>query len=124
MSPYKMSKIEESIRITLKFFDCLNKKDIKTIGEVISSDCKYDDIWENKASQNNKKEIQEYLVNLFNSYPNISFIVTDANNLIHKCIAKYNIFGMYDDESVFINCIGLFEVKNHLITSVSLYAKK
>lgn len=124
MSPYKMSKIEESIRITLSFIDKFNQKKVDSIVELIHEDCVFEDIWEIESSILGKQLIINYLINQFNKFPMLKYVVTDANNLVHKCIVKYNCYGIFDSDEKYLKCIGIFEVKNKSITSISLYSKK
>ncbi len=123
MSPYKMSKIEESIRITLKFLDCINNKNDRSLGELLSTECILKDIWENQPDCIARENIIEYFIKLFASYPKIKIVVTEATNLVHKCIVKYQCFGLNENVELPINCIGFFEVRNNLITVIDLYAK-
>lgn len=124
MSPYKMSSVEESIRITLRFFDFINKKDLLSLSELLSNNCVYEDFWEDSTICTNKSEVVQYLSNQFMKYPKGKIVIVEANNLIHKCIAKYNYFGISCDDDNYIKCLGVFEVKRGMISSVSLYTKK
>ncbi|WP_041396193.1 hypothetical protein [Gracilinema caldarium] len=119
-----MSRIEESIRITLRFVDLVNKKDLLTLSELLSNNCVFEDLWEDSPISANKTEVVQYLSNQFMKFPKGKMVIVEANNLVHKCIAKYNYFGISNDDDDHLKCLGVFEVKSGMISSVSLYTKK
>jgi len=80
MSPYRMSKIEESVRTALQFFDGINSKNITQLNEIIDDKCIFEDLWENTSEYNNKNEILKYFTQQFNNPNNIKFKVIEANN--------------------------------------------
>jgi len=124
MSPYRMSKIEESVRTALQFFDGINSKNITQLNEIIDDKCIFRDLWENTPEYNDKNKILEYFTQQFNSPNNIKINVSEANNFGHKCIIKFEVTNNEEADNKKGQCIGLFEVYSGLIKSISLYTKK
>ena len=80
MSPYRMSKIEESVRTALQFFDGINSKNITQLNDIIDDKCIFGDLWENTPEYNDKNKILEYFTQQFISPNNIKINVSEANN--------------------------------------------
>jgi hypothetical protein len=119
-----MSKIEESVRTALQFFDAINSKNISHLTPIIDDKCIFDDLWENTPKCNDKNEIINYLTQQFQSINSRKITVIEANNFGHKCIIKFELANNVVTDKKESNCIGLFEVYSGLIKSISLYTKK
>jgi len=124
MSPYRMSKIEESVRTTLQFFDGINSKNITQLTQIIDEKCIFDDLWENAPKYITKNEIIAYFTQQFQSTTDIKIKVIEANNFGHKCAIKFELTNIVETENIKYKCIGLFEVYSGLLKSISLYTKK
>ena len=124
MSPYRMSKIEESVRTALQFFDGINSKNITQLTQIIDDKCIFDNLWEHTPEYITKNEIIAYFTQQFQSTSDIKINVIEANNFGHKCVIKYEFFNNVENENTVDKCIGLFEVYSGLIKSISLYTKK
>lgn len=124
MSPYRMSKIEESARTAVQFFESINTKNITRINEIIDEKCVFEDLWENTRKCINKNDIITYLNEKFTSTNNITIHINEANNFGHKCIIKFTLTNNIETRKENYDCIGLFEVYSGLIKSINLYTKK
>ena len=124
MSPYRMSKIEESVRTALQFFDGINSKNINQLTQIIDDKCFFDDIWEHTPKYIDKNDIIGYFTEQFQSKNNKKINVIEANNFGHKCVIEFELVSNEDTDNKKEKCIGLFEVYSSLIKSISLYTKK
>jgi len=124
MSPYRMSKIEESVRTALQFFDGINSKNITKLTQIIDDKCVFDDLWEHTPKYIAKNEIIAYFTQQFQSTKTIQIKIVEANNFGHKCVVKFELTDNELTENTEYTCIGLFEVYSGLLKSISLYTKK
>ena len=124
ISPYRMSKIEESVRTALQFFDGINSKNISLLTQIIDAKCVFDDLWSHTPKYITKNEIIAYFTQQFQSTNTIQIKVIEANNFGHKCVVKFELTDKVETKNQEYNCIGLFEVYSGLIKSISLYTKK
>jgi len=124
MSPYRMSKIEESVRIAMQFFDGINSKNIDQLKQIIDDKCVLDDLWEHTPKCIDKNGIISYFTQQFLNTNNTKIKVIEANNFGHKCVLKFVLTTNVETKNTEYTCIGLFEVYSGLIKSISLYTKK
>jgi hypothetical protein len=110
-----MSKIEESVRTALQFFDGVNSKNIIQLTQIIDKNCSFDDLWESTTKYNNKYQIISYFTKRFQSSNDIKIKVIEANNFGHKCLVKFILLSDSDIPNKDYNFIGLFEVYSGLL---------
>ena len=125
MSPVRMSRIENVVRVVLAFKDEFNSHNVPGIMRLISADCEY----ENAEAPNGliikgKEEIEQYWRNYFREKTDVQMVGEDVNGLGIRCILRWRLEWKEADNKVrSVRGVDLFEVEKSLINKQYSYAK-
>ena len=125
MSPVRMSRIENVVRVALAFKDAFNQRDIPGMMKLISPDCEY----ENAEAPNGQKitgkeEIEQYWREYFNQNSTIQMTGEDVKGLGIRCMLRWRLEWQETDTAIkSISGVDLFEVEKGLIRKQYSYTK-
>lgn len=125
MSPVRMSRIENVVRVALAYKDAFNQRDIPGMMKLISPDCEYESAeGPNGKKYIGKEEIEQFWREYFDQKPAIQMMGEDVNGLGIKCILRWRLAWQETDSDLqSVRGVDIFEVEKGLIRKQYSYAK-
>ena len=125
MSPIRMSRIENTVRIALAFNEAFNRHDLAGMMKLISDDCVLEsaDAPDGKVFTG-KEAIAEFWQALMHEKPNLQIHGEDVFGLGFRTIFRWR--AEWEDaagEKKHVRGVDIFHVKNGLIENLYSYAK-
>ena len=126
MSPVRMSKIEEALRVVLAFNEALNRHDLSGMMAWVSSDCNFEsaDPFPGGSVFTGKDAIQNYWQDFIDERPGAQFKIENAFGFGDQCIKHWRLTvetGEFDVEH--LRGVDIVKVKNGLICEIYSYVK-
>jgi ketosteroid isomerase-like protein len=121
MSPARMSKIEEAIRIVLQFNDAFNQHDVPAMMALMSEDC----LFENTAPApdgtvyKGQADVRQFWENFFQEAPHAHIEIEEIFGFGERCIMRWQ----YSWGSGHVRGVDVFKVRKDLITEKLSYVK-
>ena len=125
MSPVRMSRIENVVRVVLAFKDAFNQHDVPGLMKLISPECEYENAEPpNGLKITGKDEIERYWRDYFNERPGIQMLGEEVNGLGIRCILRWRLaWKETDGNSRNVRGVDIFEVEKGLISKQQSYVK-
>lgn len=122
----KMSRLESAIRVTLEFYEAVNRHDVAGIMQLLSDDC----IFENSepapdgAVYTGKEALTRFWQEFFHESPNAQIEIEEIFGLGMRCVARWR----YDwadtaGERQYVRGVDILRVKNGAICEKLSYIK-
>jgi ketosteroid isomerase-like protein len=121
MSPARMSKIEEAVRIVLQFNDAFNQHEVPAMMALMSEDC----LFENTSPApdgtvyKGQADVRQFWENFFQEAPQAHIEIEEIFGFGERCIMRWQ----YSWGSGHVRGVDVFKVRESLITEKLSYVK-
>ncbi|MEN9562811.1 MAG: hypothetical protein RIR73_1055 [Chloroflexota bacterium] len=121
MSPARMSKIEEAIRVVMQFNDAFNQHDVPAMMALMSEDC----LFENTSPApdgtvyKGQADVRQFWKNFFQEAPHAHIEIEEIFGFGERCIMRWQ----YSWGSGHVRGVDVFKVRESLITEKLSYVK-
>jgi steroid delta-isomerase-like uncharacterized protein len=121
-----MSKLETSIRVVLEFNEAFNRHDIKTMMQLMSDDCLFENT--NPAPDGStikgKDAVTRFWVDFFRNSPHAHIEIEEIFSLSFRCVMRWKYtWTDVSGKSGYVRGVDIFKVTNGLISEKLSYVK-
>jgi limonene-1,2-epoxide hydrolase len=126
MSPARMSRLETSIRVVLEFNEAFNRHDTKSMMQLMSDDCLFENT--NPAPDGTmikgKDAVTQFWEGFFRGSPQAHIEIEEIFNLSFRCVMRWKYTWMdASGKSGHIRGVDIFKVTNGFISEKLSYVK-
>ncbi|MBN2411478.1 nuclear transport factor 2 family protein [candidate division KSB1 bacterium] len=126
MSPIRMSRLESSTRIIIKFIEDFNRQNITGMMQLIGNECVFENAGPvpDDAVYSGKETITAFWQDFFYEAPQSHIDIEEIFGMGFRCVTrwKYNRDNQKEKNN-YIRGVTLFKVKNGSITEILSYVK-
>ena len=121
MSPARMSKVEEAMRVVMQFNDAFNQHDVPAMMALMSEDC----LFENTApapdgtAYKGQAEVRQFWERFFQESSQAHIDIEEIFGLGEHCVMRWR----YSWCSGHVRGVDIFKVRESLITEKLSYVK-
>jgi limonene-1,2-epoxide hydrolase len=121
MSPARMSKIEEAMRIVMQFNDAFNQHDVPAMMALMSEDC----LFENTSPApdgtiyKGQADVRQFWESFFQESSQAHIDIEEIFGLGERCVMRWK----YSWGSGHVRGVDIFKVRDGLITEKLSYVK-
>jgi predicted SnoaL-like aldol condensation-catalyzing enzyme len=126
MTPTRLSRLESTIRIVLKFNDAFNQHNVIEMMKYMSEDC----VFENTSPRpdgtiyTGKEEVTQFWHKFFFDSPNAHIEIEDIFGLGMHCVMRWKYFWIDGNgDKGHVRGVDIFKVTNGLISEKLSYVK-
>jgi steroid delta-isomerase-like uncharacterized protein len=126
MSPARMSRLETSIRVVLEFNEAFNRHDTKSMMQLMSDDCLFENT--NPAPDGimikGKNAVSQFWEDFFRESPHAHIEIEEIFSLSFRCVMRWKYtWTDASGKSGHVRGVDIFKVTNGLITEKLSYVK-
>ena len=126
MSPIRMSRIEEAIRIVINFNEAFNRHNAVDMMQLMSDDCVFENTnpAPNGTVYTGKAEVTQFWQDFFHASPHAHIEIEEIFGMGKRCIMRW-IYSWEDEagEKGHVRGVDIFQVREGLITEKFSYVK-
>ena len=121
MSPARMSKVEEAMRVVMQFNDAFNQHDVPAMMALMSEDC----LFENTApapdgtAYKGQADVRQFWESFFQGSSQAHIDIEEIFGLGEHCVMRWK----YNWGSGHVRGVDIFKVRQGLITEKLSYVK-
>ena len=126
MSPFKMSKIESTMRVVLNFNEAFNHHDVDGMMKLLSDDSIFDNTYPppDGTLYSGKQSVTKFWRDFFQQSPNAHIDIEEIFGLGSRCVMRWRYsWADSDDGREYVRGVDIFKVKDGLITEKLSYVK-
>lgn len=125
MSPAKMSKIEEAIRIVIDLNAAFNGHDIVAMMQLMCDGCQFESTGPapDGTLYAGKEAIAKHWLEFFDHNPKAHTEIEEIYGLGHRCIMHWKFMPDMSDDSAYIRGVDIFRVQDGCILEMLTYKK-
>jgi ketosteroid isomerase-like protein len=124
MSPVKMERVEEALRLALAFAEAFNRHDVTAIGALLSEACVFESAGPAPAGvrYEGRTATTRAIAGFFEQAPELRMEVEDAYGLGRRSVLRWSLSGLAAGHER-RRGVDLFTVRNGRIEEILAYAK-
>jgi hypothetical protein len=126
MSPAKMAKLENAIRLVLDFVAAFNNHSIPGMLELLSDDCFFETAFPAPGGllYSGRAEITHYLHDTFDQYLEAHIEIEEIFSLSFRCVMRWRLEWLSGSgEQSHLRGVDIFQVKDGLISQCVSYTR-
>jgi ketosteroid isomerase-like protein len=121
MSPARMSKIEEAMRVVMQFNDAFNQHDVPAMMMLMSEDCLFENTSPapDGSAYKGKAAVTQFWETFFQESPQAHIEIEEIFGFGERCVMRWQ----YSWGSGHVRGVDIFKVRDGLITEKLSYVK-
>lgn len=124
MSPVKMAKVEEALRLAIAFAEAFNRHDLEVIGQLLAEDCVFESAGPAPTGlrHEGRAAAMRAIAAFFEAVPELQMVIEQAYGTGQRSVLCWRLTGV-PGVSEGRRGVDLFTVRDGRITEILAYAK-
>ena len=126
MNPTRLSRLEAAVRVVLGFNEAFNKHDVKSLLQLMSRDCIFEDTAPAPEGRRyiGEESLEQFWQGYFKDFPHIRMHIEELFGLGNRCIMRWRCdWGEAGGRQGQVRGVDIFNVREGLICERLSYCK-
>jgi len=126
MSPTRLSRLENAMRLVLEFNEAFNRHDVKSMMQLMSDDCVFENTYPapDGTTYSGKEAVRQFWRDFFRDSPHANIDIEEIFGLGNRCIMRWK-YSWVDSTGIqrHVRGVDIFQLKDGYINQKLSYVK-